>query len=95
MNIQHVSESLERCFISQNPADYEQEQNVVDAIDRNASNLRAVANAISSLDAGPYKTPDGGRVECLTEAVIYAAQSLTKIAEAISDLASAVRERDS
>ena len=90
-----VTESLERCFISHNRDYYRQEENVVDAIDRAATNLRNIADAISPSDAAPYTTPDGGRVDSLTEAVIYAAQGLTKIAGAISDLASAVRERDS
>ena len=37
-------------------------------------------------------THDGLNVGSLTEAMIYADESLTKIAEAISDLASAVLE---
>jgi hypothetical protein len=95
MNTDELVDSLERCFISPNVSDSNMEPaNVVDVIDRAARNLSRIAHAITPTDAAAMKTPDGGRVGSLTEAVIYAANSLTKIAEAIEDLASAVRDRD-
>jgi len=95
MNTDEIVEGLERCFISPNVVDRNMEPaNVVDVIDRAARNLNLIAHAITPTDAVAMRTPDGGRVGSLTEAVIYAADSLTKIAEAIGDLASAVRERD-
>lgn len=88
-----ISESLERCFISL-VRPYSEATNVVDVIDGASSNLKRIAHAITPTDASAMRTPDGGLVGSLTEAVVYAAESLTKIAEAIEDLASAVRERD-
>ena len=94
MNTDEIVESLERCFISPNVADSNLEPaNVVDVIDRAARNLSRIAHAITPTDAQAMQTPDGHRVGSLTEAVIYAADSLTKIAKAIGDLASAVREQ--
>jgi len=86
MNTDELVDSLERCFISPNVSDSNMEPaNVVDVIDRAARNLSRIAHAITPTDAAAMKTPDGGRVGSLTEAVIYAADSLTKIAEAIGD----------
>ena len=62
-------------------------------LDRATWNLHAIAKAITPLDAMPMQTPDGGYVGSLTEAVCYTAASLSKIADAIGDLAEAVRER--
>jgi hypothetical protein len=66
----------------------------VEAIHHVARNLTWVADAITPTDASPMRTPDGGRVGSLTEAAIYAADNLGRIADAIADLAQAVRERD-
>lgn len=95
MNTDEIAESLERCFISPNVSDSNLEPaNVVDVIDRAARNLSRIANAITPTEALAMQTPSGGRVGSLTEAVIFASESLMKIADAIGDLASAVRERD-
>ena len=95
MNTDEIVDSLERCFISPNVPDSNMEPaNVVDVIDRAARNLSRIAHAITPTDAAAMTTSDGGLVGSLTEAVIYAADSLTRIAGAISDLASAVRERE-
>ncbi len=95
MKNDEIVKSLERCFISPNVADSNFEPaNVVDVIDRAARNLAKIAGAITPTGAAAMTTPYGGRVGSLTEAVIYAADSLGKIAEAIGDLASAVRARD-
>ena len=94
MNTDDIVDSLERCFISPNVADSNLEPaNVVDVIDRAARNLSRIAHAITPTDVAPMQTPCGGRVGSLAEAVVYAAESLTRIAEAIGDLAEAVRER--
>ena len=90
----YVGDKIERCFISPNVSDSNLEPaNVVDVIDRAARNLDRIAHAITLGGAAAMRTPDGGKVESLTEAGIYVAQSLDRIAEAIRDLASAVRER--
>jgi len=41
----------------------------------------------------PLETPGGGQVGSLTEAVVYVAENLKRIADSIGDLAEAVRER--
>jgi phage terminase large subunit-like protein len=94
MNTDQISQSLERCFMSPNVADSNLEDaNVVDVIDRAARNLSRIANAITPNAPSPMKTDCGVYVGSLTEAVAAAANSLHGIAEAISDLAEAVRER--
>jgi len=94
MNAEDIVDSLERCFISPNVADSNMEPaNVVDVIDRAARNLSRIAHSITPTDAAPMRTQDGGRVGSLTEAVIYAADNLAKIADSISELASALREK--
>ena len=95
MNTDEIVDGLERCFISQNAVDSNIDPtNVVDVIDRAACNLGRIAHAITPTNAAAMQTPDGSRVGSLTEAVIYAADSLKKIADAIGDLAHAVRKRD-
>jgi hypothetical protein len=90
-----IAESLDRCFISPNVADSNLEPaNLVDVMDRAAYSMKRIADAIMPHDTLPHQTPDGGNVDSLTEAVIYAAQGLGKIADAISDLAEAVRDRE-
>lgn len=55
----------------------------------------AIANALTPINALGLQTPNGGHVGSLTEAVVYAAENLGRIADAIQDLADAVRERES
>jgi len=52
--------------------------------------VRNLATAVT--DGGQGKDATGGHVECLTEAVMGVTAGLCRIADAISDLASAVRE---
>ena len=93
-DLEFIGDSLERCFLSSNVVDANGESaNVTDTIDRAARNLNRIASAILPSGVVGFSTPHGGRVDSLTEAVIYAAQSLESIAESINRLADAVRER--
>ena len=58
-----------------------------------AAPIRNLANAISDMEASPGHDENGGRVGCLTEAVMGVTAGLCRIADAIGDLAEAVRER--
>ena len=58
-----------------------------------AAGLGKLANAITPISAMAGNDAAGGRVESLTEAVMGVTAGLTRIAEAISDLAEAMRER--
>lgn len=95
METDQLVDALERCFISEYATDgksFASEANIVDEMGRAATNLHKIAHAITPTDAAPLYTPDGGYVASLTEAVVFAANNLGKIAEAISHLADAVRE---
>lgn len=88
-----IAEAIENSFTSANVINEEHEPaNLVDVLDRAARNLKRVANAISPQDALPLNVDGGGAVGSLAEAVVYAAENLGRIAAAIDDLASAVRE---
>lgn len=65
--------------------------NVVDVIAGLASATRQVAQSITPNVAG-CQGASGGHVESLTEAVLDASHSLKAIAEALSDVAAAIRE---
>lgn len=67
------------------------EKEVIQAI---GDGLRALANAVTPLGAIGGNDATGGRVESLTEAVMGVASGLVRIADAIGDLAEAVRERE-
>lgn len=58
-----------------------------------ANNLSAIANAIVPRNTFPGTDAAGGTVTSLTEAVMGMTAGLHRIAESISDLAEAVRER--
>lgn len=66
--------------------------NVVTAISNLAHNAKRIADAIT--DGGVSPGPDGlgGYVGCLTESVMSVATALSKIADAITDLAETVGE---
>jgi hypothetical protein len=55
-----------------------------------AENIRRVADAVSPSGGG--HDPAGGYVTCLTESVMGVTAGLVRIADAIGDLAAAVRE---
>jgi hypothetical protein len=61
-------------------------------MDDNADALQAIARAITANAVGGTDAA-GGHVESLTEAVMGMTAGLIQIANAISDLAEAVRER--
>lgn len=67
--------------------------NVVDVVDRLARATFAVAKAITPRDAAAGRDASGGSVESLTEAVMGITGGLHRIADAIDNLAEAVRER--
>jgi hypothetical protein len=93
MTNKELTQALECCFTSPNVADSNFEAaNVVDALDRIGSGIFRVGKAITPADAAPLRTPTGGRVESLTEAVVYASENLGRIADAISELAVAISE---
>ena len=50
-----------------------------------AGALRDIAHSITPLDASPVKVADGGVVSSLTEAVMYLANGMYAIAEAIGN----------
>jgi hypothetical protein len=66
--------------------------NLVDVVDDLHRSVRAVAHAITPV-AAPGHDPDGGVVTSLTEAVMGISFGLRAIAEAIADLADAVRSK--
>jgi len=93
MKTEELMNGLERCFISPNVCDKNWEPaNVVDVLDHAAINLNKIAQAITPSDAAALPIPGGGCVGSLTEAVVYSAQNLGKIAEAINYLADAIRD---
>ena len=59
-----------------------------------AGGLTKLARAITPLSALAGTDAAGGRVESLTEAIMGVTAGLVQIADAIGDLAEAVRERD-
>lgn len=69
---------------------------VADLIEANATTIGLVgtriAGAITARDASGGHDATGGHVTSLTEAVMGITSGLTQVADAISDLASAVRE---
>jgi hypothetical protein len=69
--------------------DYENE--VANAV---ADGFNKLTRAITPLSAMAGRDAAGGRVESLTEAVMGLTAGLVLIADSISDLAEAVRERD-
>lgn len=54
--------------------------------------MRSIASAITPQDAAGGNDAFGGRVESLTEAVVSISTGAAAIAEAIHDLAAAIRE---
>lgn len=65
--------------------------NVVDVLDRLASSTRRISLAICD-DACPGTDATGGKVGCMVEATMGVTAGLVRIADAIADLAEAVRD---
>lgn len=87
-----VGDAIRETLISPNVVDSNGEAaNVVDVLQRIANGTGKIASAITPV-AAPGSDNHGGSIESLTEAVMSAGRSLDGIAEAIRDLASAIRE---
>ncbi len=67
--------------------------NIVGVLDNCSDAIYRVARAITPLDASAMPTPNGGHVASLTESVIYAAENIGRMADALQDIAEAIRER--
>ena len=65
--------------------------NVVDVLANMSRNLRALAGAITPLDAAPAHDSHGGTVASLTEAVMGLGLSLDNIGHGLHDIADAIR----
>lgn len=68
--------------------------NVVDALVHIGNGISRLADAVT-INVTPGNDATGGLVGCLTESVMGNTAGLVKVAEAIRDLASAVREHPS
>ena len=68
---------------------------MTEALESFSDGIYRIAKAITPLDAAAMETPNGGRVASLTEAVIYAAENIGRIADALSDIADAIRSSKS
>ena len=91
-----IEDAIRQCFISPNVNDRNFESaNMVDVLDACSDGIYRVAKAITPPDAAAMETPNGGRVASLTEAVIYAAENIGRIADALSDIADAIRSSKS
>jgi hypothetical protein len=62
-----------------------------EALEACSDGIYRIARAITPLDAAAMETPNGGRVASLTEAVIYAAENIGRMADALADVADAIR----
>jgi hypothetical protein len=93
---ERLCDTLRYVFVSPNVCDSNFEAaNLVDATANLANGAFAVARAITP-KASPGVGADGtGHIESLTEAVMDMSCSLLRIAEAIGDVASALRESGS
>lgn len=68
---------------------------MTDALESCSDAIYRVARSITPLDASAMETPNGGRVASLTEAVIYASENIGRMADALSDIAEAIRSSKS
>lgn len=64
------------------------------SVENLAEQVRKISRAIIPGDAAPNRDATGGSVDSLTEAVMGVTAGLVQIADAINNLAAAVRERD-
>mgnify|MGYP003440306591 CR=1 FL=1 len=69
----------------------DESDSVVESIAALAKSAASIANAIADQSAWPGEDETGGKVRCLTEAVMGVTAGLCRVAESISDLAEAVR----
>jgi hypothetical protein len=88
-----VAAALLQTLVSPNVSDSNGEAaNIVDAIDKLARNAWKIADAITPPDAAPGRDEEGHPVGSLTEAAMSISAALHRIADAVGDLASAVRD---
>lgn len=66
---------------------------IICSVESIADRIGDLASSVTGTDAVPAKTQDGGRVGCLTEAIIYLANNAGRIADAIIEVAEAIREK--
>jgi len=90
-----TAEAIRRTLESPNVCDSNLEcANVVDVINYAACSASRIANAITPRDAAAGKDATGGTIASLTEAVMGVTAGMVRIADAIGDLAEAVREHN-
>ena len=66
---------------------------IICSVESIADRIGDLASSVTDTGAVPAKTQDGGRVGCLTEAIIYLANNAGRIADAIIEVAEAIREK--
>ena len=90
-----TAEAIIRTLESPNVSDSNGEAaNIVDAIDGLSRTMNGIRKAITPASALAGEDAAGGHIESLTEAVMGVTAGLCRIAEAITELAEAVRERN-
>lgn len=90
-----VAEAISEALTSPNVSDANGEcANVVDTLNRISLAASQIARAITPDHAAPGHDATGGTIMSLTEAMMGVTSGLVCIAESISELASAVRDRD-
>jgi hypothetical protein len=88
-----IEDVMVECFQSPNVLDANLEPaNVVDVIHFVNGSLRLIANAITPMEACASQDATGNRVRSLTEAVMGISSGAVLMADAINNLADAVRK---
>jgi hypothetical protein len=64
----------------------------MDEIELVAQSLRKIADSITPVDAAPGRDFVGGHVESLTEAVMGMTAAIVQVADALYDIATALRD---
>lgn len=93
-SVRQLNGAIHSAFGSHTHTDVGQEDiNIVDAVLQAGKSMNRIAEAIMPYVSAGGTDAAGAPVACLTEAVMGMTAGLCSIAEAISDLASAVRDR--
>lgn len=88
-----TAEAVRDVFTSQAvQTKYGTPSNIADIVGDAVLMLNKLAVAVSN-DAAPGTDATGGHINCLTESVMGITAGLVRVADAIHDLAAAVRER--
>lgn len=91
-----IQEVIEQVFTSPNVSDSNFEAaNLVDVVNFASNGLHRIASSITPKDCAraPMETFNGGRVGSLTEAVIYGADQMGRIADALEEIALAIHKK--